>query len=88
MERHKQIYLKHFNYDHASYAPCEFCQKRPGSDVHHISGRGDGKDVIENLMLLCRYCHTQHHDFEAISEEELQAAHDKFMRIFNIMKEL
>jgi 5-methylcytosine-specific restriction endonuclease McrA len=48
---------------------CEVCGKR-AVDVHHIHNRGSGgdptgsKDVIENLMGLCRICHVKYGDKE------------------------
>lgn len=45
----------------SDFIPCEICGKR-AVDIHHIDARGMGgsknKDVIENLMALCR----RHHD--------------------------
>jgi hypothetical protein len=35
---------------------CEKCGAR-GTDIHHVNGRGKDKDVIENLIALCRDCH-------------------------------
>lgn len=51
------------------FIPCEVCGKR-ATDIHHIDARGMGgdptgkKDVIENLMGLCRKCHNKYGDLE------------------------
>lgn len=68
MQGYKKTYLKHFNYGDQSYIPCENCGG-PCADVHHLDGRGKGKDVIENLMGLCRECHNLAHDNPAFNEE-------------------
>lgn len=61
MVKHKKIYLDYFGYGEQDYIPCEYCTKR-AVDVHHLERRGMGgskdKDRIENLMGLCRECHT------------------------------
>ena len=47
-------------YDETDWIPCEVCGAK-AVDIHHIEARGMGgsktKDVIENLMALCRSCH-------------------------------
>lgn len=60
-------YLRHFGYDISSFIPCEIpdCGKK-ATEIHHIERRGMGgsktKDTIENLMALCRECHTRYGD--------------------------
>jgi hypothetical protein len=58
---HTEIYMEYFGYDKSDFIPCEVCKKE-GVDVHHIEARGMGgtnkEDKIENLMALCRKCHT------------------------------
>lgn len=67
LKKHKKIYLDFFKYKEGDYVPCECCSK-PATDIHHISPRGMGgdpqgkKDVIENLVGLCRACHDQTRD--------------------------
>jgi predicted restriction endonuclease len=56
MQKHVKIYMAHFDYVVAEEILCEACHK-PAVDIHHIHGRGKGKDVITNLMALCRKCH-------------------------------
>ena len=77
MKKHTKIYLEYFGYGDRDMIPCEICRTR-AADIHHINGRGIGKDVIENLMALCRDCHNQAHA-EKISKAELQDIHNKFM---------
>jgi 5-methylcytosine-specific restriction endonuclease McrA len=61
MKKHTQIYLKAMGYDTTDFIPCEVCQAK-AVDIHHIEARGMGgskeADTIENLMALCRQCHT------------------------------
>lgn len=61
--------MNHFGYTIADFIPCEIpnCGKR-AVDIHHIDARGAGgdpqgkKDMIENLMALCRAHHVQYGD--------------------------
>jgi predicted restriction endonuclease len=78
MKKHTRIYLQHFSYGEQDMIPCEICGSR-AVDIHHIRGRGKGKDVIENLMGLCRDHHNQAHA-DKISKTELQEIHNKFMQ--------
>jgi 5-methylcytosine-specific restriction endonuclease McrA len=42
--------------------PCVACRRPPPSDPAHLTTKGaGGGDVPENLMSLCRQCHTQQH---------------------------
>lgn len=42
---------------------CEFCRKVGQTDMHHIKTRGSGgDDTEENLIELCRLCHTMVHN--------------------------
>jgi len=42
---------------------CEFCRKVGPTDMHHIKTRGSGgDDTPENLIELCRMCHTFAHN--------------------------
>ena len=63
MKKHTKIYMKYFNYVLDDFIPCEVCGSR-AVDIHHIENRGSGgsgnKDVIENLMAVCRSCHVNH----------------------------
>jgi 5-methylcytosine-specific restriction endonuclease McrA len=65
MKRHTKVYLDYFGLDASDFLSCEICWAR-GIDIHHIDSRKmggtKGKDVIENLMLLCRTCHEKYGD--------------------------
>lgn len=60
-------------YDVSDFIPCEVCKSK-AVDIHHIEPRGMGgdpkakKDVIENLMALCRPCHEFYGDKEQFKE--------------------
>ena len=68
MKPHIRIYRDHFDLAEDDRIVCEWCCQREAVDVHHIDPRGMGgskkKDYIENLMGLCRVCHTKAHDEE------------------------
>ena len=63
MKKHTKIYMQHFGYVLDDFISCEVCGTR-ANDIHHIENRGSGgskdKDVIENLMAVCRPCHLYH----------------------------
>ncbi|MFW5889295.1 MAG: HNH endonuclease [Nanoarchaeota archaeon] len=65
MKKHTKIYLKYFGYGEQDFIPCEICGNK-AVDIHHIERRGMGgsklKDVISNLMGLCRKCHDKYGD--------------------------
>ena len=64
MKRHTKIYLEHHGYSVADTILCEKCGA-VAVDIHHIKPKGMGgnpkEDTIENLMALCRDCHTKAH---------------------------
>lgn len=70
MKKHIKIYLEANNLDVCDDIFCKMCGS-VAVDIHHIipKGRG-GKDEAENLIALCRDCHTLAHEHK-ISEEEL-----------------
>ena len=83
MKKHTKIYMDYFGYDISSFIPCEICENR-AVDIHHIDARGMGgsktKDVIENLMALCRECHNEHGDiWEA--KTFLRKTHERKMNL-------
>jgi 5-methylcytosine-specific restriction endonuclease McrA len=77
MQKYVQIYMDHFDYKTESEVMCEACGS-PAVDIHHITGRGKGKDVITNLMALCRKHHEQAHS--TIPKSEMQLIHNYFMQ--------
>ena len=62
MKNHIKVYMTFFWLDESDYIACEMCGSQ-GQDIHHIKPRGMGGskcvDYIENLICLCRDCHTQ-----------------------------
>jgi hypothetical protein len=77
MKKYSKVYLSYFGYGETEFIPCEICGAR-AVDIHHIEGRGKWKDVIENLMGLCRHHHTEA-EMERIDIEELHKIHNNFM---------
>jgi hypothetical protein len=84
MKNHIKVYLKEMGYDESDFIPCEIpgCGQR-AVDVHHIDCRGMGgtnsKDVIENLMALCRNHHNEYGDIKEL-KEILQQIHLKQLK--------
>lgn len=53
-----------------------YCQVCGGlrTDVHHIQSRGaSGDDVPDNLIGLCRTCHTKVHKLDGLTPADLRA---------------
>ena len=63
MKPYIKLYLDHHNL-HGEFIPCAVCGVE-STDIHHIEPKGmggtAGKDVIENLIALCRDCHLKAH---------------------------
>lgn len=61
MKKHTKLYHEYFMYEPGDWIGCEVCNKT-AVDIHHIEARGLGgskyKDEPENLMALCRECHS------------------------------
>ena len=59
---------------------CEACHLEPAVDIHHIDMKGmggtKGKDHIENLILICRRCHTFAHESPEFNERLKIVAED------------
>lgn len=90
MKQHIKIYFRFFGYDESDFIPCEVCGAK-SSDIHHIDCKGMGgdpqklKDVVENLMALCRECHVKYGD-KVQWMDFLQTIHNKLVRLFNTYK--
>ena len=88
MKKHTRVYLEEMGYISKGeqpidqpYVPCEVCSQ-PAVDIHHIDARGMGgsktKDVIENLMALCRTCHDKYGD-KVQFKDWLKGIHQKIV---------
>jgi hypothetical protein len=77
MTPHCKVYMNYFDYTTADFIPCEVCSNK-SIDIHHIFGRGKGKDVISNLCALCREHHNDCHN-EIITKEEMSNIHKQFL---------
>lgn len=88
MKNHTKIYLNAFGYSTADFIPCEICANK-AVDIHHIEARGMGgdptgsKDVIENLIALCRECHNAYGDVPDL-KDLLKSIHEKQMVLAGI----
>jgi predicted restriction endonuclease len=78
MMPHTKIYMAYFDYKGEEFIPCEACGRK-AVDIHHIDGRGKGKNVIKNLMAVCRKCHDRIHNTGEISKGEAQYIHNNFL---------
>lgn len=85
MKPHIKIYLDFFGYSGQEFIPCECCGGK-ATDIHHIDARGMGgdpqgkKDVIENLMALCRKCHEVYGDIVDL-KDSLRSIHNLQMKL-------
>jgi len=81
MKNHTKVYFKYFGYSGQEFIACECCGAR-AVDIHHIESRGMGgskqKDIIENLMAVCRSCHEKYGDKQE-HYEYLHKVHKKSM---------
>jgi len=78
MQKYCKVYIEYFDITENELV-CEACGC-PAVDIHHIQGRGKGKNVINNLMALCRKHHEQAHGtIKPISKGEFQMIHGYFM---------
>jgi hypothetical protein len=90
MQPHTKIYMRFMGYDTSDFIPCEVCGDR-ATDTHHIEARGMGgdpkgkKDVIENLMALCRSCHEKYGDIKEF-KPYLTKIHNLHMKRVGMLK--
>lgn len=74
MANYKIIFLKHFGLTESDFIPCNYCGKL-AVDIHHLIFRSQlGKDVIENLIPLCRHHHDKAHH-SRIFNDKLKEIH-------------
>jgi hypothetical protein len=83
MQKYIKTYLDHFDLGEQDLCTCECCLKQGrvdggGFDIHHVNGRGKGKDTVQNLACLCRKHHTDAHNGK-ISKSELMLIHNNFL---------
>jgi hypothetical protein len=84
MQKYVKIYLDYFDIGETDTWYCEGCMREfpinNGLNIHHIHGRGKGKDVIKNLMSLCiQKCHIRAHASKNyVSKEQFQLIHNYF----------
>jgi 5-methylcytosine-specific restriction endonuclease McrA len=79
MQKYVKIYLDYFDYKVAEEVICEACGS-PAVDIHHIHGRGEDRDIISNLMALCRKCHDRATTSKNyVTPDEIQLIHNYFL---------
>ena len=80
MQKHVKVYMSYFDYICQEEIQCEACHS-PAVEIHHINGRGKGKDDIKNLMALCRKCHERAHgDIHPMSKEDFRFIHNNYLQ--------
>jgi hypothetical protein len=90
MKKHTRIYLDYFGYCETDVIVCEIPNcRRLGVDLHHINARGMGgsktKDVIENIMCVCREHHLEYGDKKQY-KEYLKQIHLNHINDFKLTK--
>lgn len=83
MQQYIKNYLKYFDLGEQELLTCEACGRQgrvdnSGFDIHHINGRGTGKNCIDNLICLCRRCHSLCHDGK-LSKGEMEYIHNNYL---------
>ena len=84
MKSYVQTYLNYFDLGLQDICYCEGCMKGgrvdgEGMEIHHVRGRiGEDADKIQNIMCLCRKCHTKAHS--VLSKDELQFIHNNVLQ--------
>ncbi len=84
MRPHTKVYMQYFGYKIPEDVFCEICGK-PATEIHHIFARGMGgnpngdKDVIENLMAVCREDHVRYGDYKQ-HRQFLIDTHEQFLQ--------
>ena len=81
MQKHTKAYMKAFGYEIGDYIPSEI-SGLPAVDIHHIDGRGKGKDVPENLIALTRKEHerAELRTKPYLRAERLKEIHNNFIK--------
>jgi 5-methylcytosine-specific restriction endonuclease McrA len=80
MNNYTKIYFRYFDYGESDRILCERCGSL-ATEIHHVYGRGKGKDVIENLIALCRTCHNlAHASKNYVSKKEFEEIHLNFIK--------
>ena len=66
-----KLFKSHENIKRARKDYCEVCGDPYMLEIHHIKTKASGgEDYLENLICLCRVCHTKAHNGQ-ISKEQL-----------------
>ena len=72
--------MAYFDYKVQEDVFCEACGS-PAVDIHHINGRGKEKDVIGNLIALCRKHHDRAHSSkDHVTPGDFQLIHNYFLQ--------
>jgi len=75
---YKQKYKNHYNIADDEIIMCEACNCKIAVDIHHLIFRSQrGTDEINNLMPLCRNCHTKAHSNKQFNEQLKQLKNEK-----------
>lgn len=87
MRKHVKLYYDTLGYDKTDFVACEVCGTK-ATEIHHIQPRGMGgskkRDVIENLMAICRPCHHEADFGTKLPKEYLKQIHREFLETFGL----
>ena len=84
MTPHCKAYMKHFGYGIDDTILCEVCGEK-AVDLHHIDGRGKGKDIATNIIAVCRKCHNAAHGIgnTYLHKDVIQQIHNEYLKRCN-----
>ncbi len=69
-----------YNLELTRQLDCVLCYHPPPNDPHHLRSRGaGGTDEIENLVPLCRKCHTAIHTTGIVEQAEKYPAFKRIL---------
>jgi len=78
MKSYTRVYLKYFSLDPSSWIGCEVCNST-AVDLHHLEPRSIAKNklnLIDNIVALCRDCHTKA-EHDKVFNNEVKLIHRK-----------
>jgi len=77
MKKHIKIFLEYYNIGLDEFILCQYCNQERAVDVHHIVYRSHGGlDEIDNLIGLCRKCHSGHHERNNPTTEQIKEKYE------------
>lgn len=75
MKDYKKLFSRYWGISADDVPLCWGCNQAVGVDIHHLISKGMGGvkrnrlNVISNLFLCCRSCHSNAHKSKAVNEQ-------------------